>query len=346
MGSSEQRPGGVGETGPLGRRALPRLLVGLLISAAFLALVISRVDLAQVGSALRGASLGVLVVTLGVVAFDLMVRAFRWRVLLAAIVPSPPSVLRAASYLTIGFMANAILPARLGDVARAYLAGRAFGAARLATFGTVMVERVSDGLIMVFLALVSSLLVVGASQVRDLQSQALVLVLLVVAGSVGLVVMWLALRRGPLSRTRLGTGARSMLGRLGAGAGALRTARGAALVVGATAVAATTACITSALVAASVGLTLSPEQVVLFTSGIALSLAIPAAPSSLGTFEFAGVLILTSFGATAEVGLATILLVRLVTTVPLALAGLVVTWATHLRPSTMFAPAADRGDAA
>jgi hypothetical protein len=37
------------------------------------------------------------------------------------------------------------------------------------------------------------------------------------------------------------------------------------------------------------------------------------------------------------VGLATILLVRLVTTVPMALIGLVVTWATHLRPSAMFA---------
>jgi uncharacterized membrane protein YbhN (UPF0104 family) len=78
----------------------------------------------------------------------------------------------------------------------------------------------------------------------------------------------------------------------------------------------------------------------LVSCGIALSLAIPAAPSSLGTFEFAGVLILTSFGASADASLATVLLARLVTTVPLAITGLGVTWATHLRPGTLFATAA------
>ncbi len=315
------------------RRALPRLVVGLLISVAFLALVLTRVDLAQVGRALGDASPALLVLALAVVAFDLMIRAFRWRVLLAAIVPNPPSILRAASYLTIGFMANSILPARLGDVARAYLAGAAFGAARLATFGTVMVERVSDGLIMVILAVLSSLLVVSLAELRDLQAQALIVV---AAGFAGLGLLVVAIRRGPLARTRAGTVVRGLLDRLGAGARALRTLRGAALVVGATAAAAITASIVFAIVAGAVGLTLSPQQVVLLASGTALSLAIPAAPSSIGTFEFVGVLILTAFGATAEVALAAIILVRLVTTVPLALVGLVVAWATHLRPSAMF----------
>jgi uncharacterized protein (TIRG00374 family) len=257
--------------------------------------------------------------------------------LLAAIVIRPPSVLRAASYLTIGFFANSLLPARLGDVARAYLAGTAFGAPRLATFGTVLVERVADGLTMVALVVLSSLLVVSLAQLQALQAQALLLGALCAAG---LALAWLALRRGPLARTRLGTIVRHFLGRMAAGAATLRTRRGAAIVLLTTLLAATTASLVSASVAAAVGLRLSPAQVVLFTSGIALSLAIPAAPSSLGTFEFAGVLILSSFGATPEVALATVLLVRLVTTVPLAIAGLVVTWATHLRPTTLFATAA------
>jgi len=322
------------------RGPMLRLVLGLLVSVAFLALVLARVDLAEVGAALRSANVTLLFIALGVVAVDLLVRAFRWRVLLEAIVPNPPSVVRAASYLTIGYMANAILPARLGDVARAYLAGTAFGAARLATFGTVMVERVSDGLAMVALALLSSLVVVSVAQVRDLQAQA---VALVVAGFTALGIAWLALRRGPLARTRPGAVVRGLLDRLGAGAGALGSPRGAALVVGATAAAATTAAIVWATVAGAVGLSLAPEQVLLVSSGTALSMAIPAAPSSLGTFEFVGVLILTGFGATPEVGLAAVLLVRLVATVPMALVGLVVTWATHLRPSAMFAPPAPGG---
>ena len=56
-------------------------------------------------------------------------------------------------------------------------------------------------------------------------------------------------------------------------------------------------------------------------------------------YGVAGVLILTSFGASPEVGLATVLLLRLVTTVPLALVGVAVTWASHLRPAAVFAQA-------
>jgi uncharacterized protein (TIRG00374 family) len=313
------------------------------ISAAFLALVIGRVDLAQVAAALGAASPGVLLLALGVMAIDLLVRASRWRALLAGFVPEPPGVLRAASYLTIGFFANSLLPARLGDVARAYLAATAFRGPRLATFGTVLVERVADGLTMVALVLISSLIVVSLAELRELQAQAL---LLGVLGATGFAVAWLALWRGPLARTRVGTALREFLARMAAGAAILRRPRGIAVVLGTTLLAATTASLVSGLVAAAVGLALSPAQVVLFTSGIALSLAIPAAPSSLGTFEFVGVLILTSFGATAEVGLATVLLVRLVTTVPLALVGLVVTWATHLRPAALFSTAAAEAELA
>ena len=325
------------------RGSLPRLLLGLLVSVAFLALVLARVDLAEVGTALRRANAGLLLLALGVVAVDVLVRAFRWRVLLGAIVPNPPGVLRAAAYLTIGYMANAMLPARLGDVARAYLAGTAFGAARLATFGTVLVERVSDGLMMVAVALVASVLVISVAQLHELQVQALVLV---VGGLAVLGVLWLALRGGPLAATRIGAVARDLLGRLAAGAAALRTARGAMLVIGATAGAAVTSAVAWGVVIAAVGLSLAPEQVLLVSSATALSMAIPAAPSSLGPFEFVGVLVLTGFGATPEVGLAAVLLVRLVTTVPTALVGLVVTWATHLRPGALFNAGSSEGEPA
>jgi uncharacterized protein (TIRG00374 family) len=320
--------------------AAARLLVGLAISAAFLVLVVARVDLPQVGAAIGRAVPSLLLLALAVTAIDLLVRASRWRALLAAIAPRPPGILRAASYLTIGFFANALLPARLGDVARAYLAASAFGTPRLATLGTVLVERVSDGLTMIVLVVVSSLVVVSLAELRVLQAQAVVLG---IVGGTALVAAWLAVRRGPLARTRLGAVVRDFLGRMAAGAALLRAPGGAAVILATTVLAASTASVTSGVVASAVGLQLNPAQVVLFTSGIALSLAIPAAPSSLGTFEFAGVLILTSFGASAEVALATVLLVRLVTNVPLAIVGLVVTWATHLRPGALLATAAEAG---
>ena len=65
------------------------IVVGVAISVAFLALVIARVDLAQVGAALGAAPPAWLLVALGVMAVDLMVRATRWRALLAGLVARP-----------------------------------------------------------------------------------------------------------------------------------------------------------------------------------------------------------------------------------------------------------------
>jgi uncharacterized membrane protein YbhN (UPF0104 family) len=196
---------------------------------------------------------------------------------------------------------------------------------------------------MVALLLVSSVLVAGFGQVRDLQTQSVIIMLLVIVGFVGLGAAWLVLTRGPLARIRSATMLRHLLNRMAIGAAALGSLRGAALVAGLTIAAATTASLVSGLVTSSLGLALTPVEVVLFTSGIALSLAIPTAPGNLGTLEFAGVLILTAFGASAEVGLAAILLVRLVTTIPLALMGVVVTVATDMRPSAMFSVASAEG---
>ena len=64
-------------------------------------------------------------------------------------------------YLAIGYFANSMLPARLGDVARAYLAGRAFGISRLAVLGTIVVERLADGLFILFVVAVLGLTVLA-----------------------------------------------------------------------------------------------------------------------------------------------------------------------------------------
>ena len=84
-------------------------------------------------------------------------------------------------------------------------------------------------------------------------------------------------------------------------------------------------------VAAATGQRL-PAEIVLFLSGIALSLAIPAAPGALGTYEFVGTAIVVSLGYSAEQGLATILLMRVITVFPPALAGLVSLFVLHVRP--------------
>lgn len=316
------------------RSALVRLLVGVVISAVFLGVTLSRVNLGQAAEAIGQAAPAGLAAALLLVLVDLCLRALRWHVLLLGVegVGRRPPYRLAFGYLTLGFAANAVLPARLGDVARAVLAAGTFQTPRLAIFGTIMIERVSDGLTMLGLAIVSSLVVASASELQALTGFA---VLLAVGGLVSAVIGWIVISKSALASTRIATAITGVARRLSAGAGALRHVRSAISFVGLTAVLTTTAILVSWTVLQAVGVKLSPIQTVLFLSGIALSLAIPAAPGALGTYEFVGVAIITGLGYTPEQGLATILLMRIVTTLPPALIGLVSIWAMHVRPDAI-----------
>ena len=324
----------MGAVARLRNSSIVRLLIGVAISAVFLALTLAQVDLEEAAAAIGQATPGLLLVALLIVLGDLCLRALRWHVLLVNVegVGMRPPYRLAFGYLTLGFAANAVLPARLGDVARAVLAAGTFRTPRLAIFGTVAIERVSDGLIMLGLAIVSSLVVASTSEFQELTGFAVALgVAGVIAGAVG----WILLSRTRLSATRIGSLVLGVIGRLAAGAGALRHPGSAIAFLGLTVVLATTATLVAWTVLQAVGVRLSPIETVLFLSGIALSLAIPAAPGSLGTYEFFGVAIVTGLGYTPEQGLATIFLMRIITTFPPALIGLVSIWALHVRPEAI-----------
>jgi hypothetical protein len=314
--------------------ALLRLLVGIAISAVFLIVTLRNVDLGKAADAIGHSAPAWLAVALVIVLIDLCLRALRWHVLLRGVedTSETPPYRLAFGYLTLGFAANFVLPARLGDIARAVLAADTFRTPRLSIFGTILIERVSDGLTFLALAILSSLVVASGSELRNLTIYAVALVLGgLVAAAVGLY----AITRTALASTRLARAILGILRRLSAGAGAFRHAGSAASFLGLTALLATTATLVAWAVLQAVGVDLSPIQTVLFLSGIALSLAIPAAPGAIGTYEFVGVAIITGLGYTPEQGLATILLMRILTTFPPALIGLVSIWALHVRPGAI-----------
>ena len=323
----------------LARSRSVRIVAGAAIGLVLLAVTIARVDLGAVVAVLAGAAAPTLLVAAAVVLFDLAIRGARWQVLLRGVrseerpAPDDRAPLRlAVAYLTIGYLANVLLPARLGDLARAYLAGAAFRLPRLPTLGTIMVERVADGGTMLGLAVVSSLVVAGIAAVRTLALFGLVVA---AAGFGALALAWWLIVRTAFGRTSPGLVARDLAARLSAGMAAARTPTGAVLIAAATLAAAGTAILVAWLVSGAVGIALSPAEATLFMSAIALSLAIPAAPGSLGTYEFVGVVVLTSLGHSAERAFATIVLMRAVSTFPPIALGILSTWGLHLRPAAI-----------
>lgn len=93
--------------------------------------------------------------------------------------------------VVLAFFANSIAPAKLGDAYRAYLLKRESGAPFSAGFGTILAERLVDAMMLVLVLTGSALLVFGA-QMPDQARPALLLgAALLVAGVIGLGVLWL-----------------------------------------------------------------------------------------------------------------------------------------------------------
>ncbi len=121
-----------------------RFWIGIAISLLALAFAFRQVDFRAVGAALAGVRYGWLALSLVPLTLFLVLRAFRWRVLFY-----PTQGLRVANLfavINIGYLLSNILPARLGDVARAYLIGDTEQVSRSTAFSTVVAERVLDAL--------------------------------------------------------------------------------------------------------------------------------------------------------------------------------------------------------
>ena len=308
------------------RSPVVRLVAGLVVSAAFLAVTVSRVDLGETARALASAAPAGVLLAIVLVLVELVIRAERWRILLH---PSAQVPLRSAfAYLTVGYFANTLLPARLGDAARAYLAGRSFGISSLVTLGTIVVERVMDTAVILLVVLLAGLAVAPGSQIAG---SAAVLTAAVLIGLAACVVVGVvALRSGLLDR-RYGRQVRAVVARVVEGTAALRRPRGAALILGLTVLPFGVAACAFGATSTALGLPLGPAEWALILGVLALSTAIPAAPGSLGTYEFVGVTALGILGIGPSQALAATVLIHVIATLPPALLGLGATLILHVR---------------
>lgn len=134
-----------------------RFWLGLFISLVLLVYVFYQTDPIKIWSSLQQAQYIYLIPGLAFYFFGVGVRAVRWHYLLRSIKPIPSTTLFRP--VVIGYMANDILPARLGEVVRAYILGTQEQVSKAATLVTIVVERIFDGLTMLtFIVLASFLL--------------------------------------------------------------------------------------------------------------------------------------------------------------------------------------------
>ncbi len=121
-----------------------RVWIGIAISILALFFAFRQVDLGRVWAEVTMVNYWLLAASLVPLILFLILRAFRWRLLFY-----PQKGLRVHNLLAvinIGYLVSNILPARLGDVARAYLIGDTEPVSRTTAFSTIIAERVLDAL--------------------------------------------------------------------------------------------------------------------------------------------------------------------------------------------------------
>jgi uncharacterized protein (TIRG00374 family) len=126
-----------------------RFLLGTAVSLVFLLLFFLIVDVGEMSQALATAKYRFILPAIALYFVALFFRSLRWQFLLTPVSRIP--VARLFPVVTVGYMANNLLPARLGEIARAYYLERREGLSTSTGLATVVVERIYDGLTLLFL---------------------------------------------------------------------------------------------------------------------------------------------------------------------------------------------------
>lgn len=124
----------------------------MLLSVVCLLLAFRKVNLTELGAGLTSAALPIVGAAAAVLTGSLLVRALRWQLLLLSV--RRLALLDLFSYVMIGYLTNALLPFRLGDIARAVYIGERCRESKSTILATIVVERVLDILSVVLLFLV------------------------------------------------------------------------------------------------------------------------------------------------------------------------------------------------
>lgn len=130
-----------------------KALFGVAVTLFLLWWVLADVPFGEVLANIRQGNFLLLLASVSVATFGFFIRALRWKILLTPVRENTALRSRFAA-VSIGFMANNILPARMGEFARAYAFSRLEPVTASAALGTVVVERFMDAVILLLFLVV------------------------------------------------------------------------------------------------------------------------------------------------------------------------------------------------
>ncbi len=252
------------------------------------------------------------------------VRAHRWSILVRPV--GKLKVLDSFSLQMVGYLANTILPFRMGELIRGVLLGRRIKISKSTSLATVVVERMIDSVSLLGVLAIIGFLFPFSDQFKD----AAWIMVGGIAAVLG-VILYFAFATDPLSGAfgwlfnmmpgKMGVMLRDIAEKFIAGFGLLRTGRNYGIITIETAVLWCLYALQVFLILMSfnfmkiypaIGATpILASFVILIVSAVGLSL--PSAPGGVGTFHAACILGLSLFGVPAAPGASFALVIHAVT---------------------------------
>ena len=318
-----------------------RFWLGATVTLGLLFLFLWRLDFQHTGGELRDADYTYFAPAVLVYFVALAIRSQRWHFLLRHLKAIPAR--RLFPVVAIGYMSNNVLPVRLGELVRAHFLGEREGISKASALATIGVERVLDGLTLLFLVAVvwpflpwTDILRSDGGGLNTLWVALSVLVALLFV--LGFVVLFLLASFPALGRraARLASsvGPRSIRPKveqfgylLVDGLGALRSPRRLLLLCLLSLPVWLTEAATYYILAISFDLDQPFQVVLLVTATSNLATAIPSSIGGIGPFELVAKSTLIAFGVAAEPAVAYSFFVHIVALwLPVNILGLLFLW--------------------
>ena len=304
----------------------------ILLAILFLFLALRGVDWTELWRIIQSVRLEFLVLAVLLTSANSLIRSLRWRLLLSA--ERWLAVLDVFWAMMVGYLGNAFLPARAGEVLRSVALGRRAQISSGFVLATALTERILDAVVLVLIgsAALSMLPEVPPALINAGRGMAL----FSAAGLVGVLtlplferpIQWI-LSQSPLPsawKTRL----RNLLQQFLLGMRSLRNMRRALGFFALTAVIWLGDALVAILVAYALGLTFSIPLALLLNVALGLSSAIPSTPGYIGVYQFVAVNVLSPFGFTNNQSLAYILVFQVMGYILLTFWGLMGLWQLKL----------------
>jgi len=300
-------------------------ILGFALSIVCLYFVFRGIQWDQVLFTLKRANCPDLVLSILFQLLSLAIAGFRWKIVIS--LPEVSWVSASASMM-VGLLVNNILPGRMGEFVRPILLGQEIKRSKAFLFGTVVMDRISDLIVLVILAVLSFgmfPLIPWARQMSIIGGLVLALALLVV-GVFGYSNVGLKIERiiNQLGSAHFYERLSHSLQKFRLGFQSIQSVQQGTAVFGLSWLvwAAWFLCLYYALSAFKIILPL--WGMILLLSTLNLGGLVPSSPGYVGTYQFLAILVLSNFAIKKEEALSFILVFHALWYVPQTLLGLII----------------------